>query len=161
MSDTAVALELDVNGERQTVLARSDDTLLSVLRERLALTGAKRGCDQGVCGACTVLVDGGPQRACLRLAVDCTGQRIVTVEGLAAPSAPSALQQAFAAHGAVQCGYCTPGMIVSLSDLLARNARPSAGEIRGAISGHLCRCSGYAKAVAAALWATGQGETQR
>ncbi len=153
MSGAPVALELDVNGEVRSAAVRVADTLLAVLRERLALTGAKRGCDQGVCGACTVLIDGAPQRACLRLAVDCAGQRIVTVEGLAAPSAPTVLQRAFVDHGAIQCGFCTPGMIVTLSALLARKVPPDAAEIREAIAGHLCRCSGYVKALAAASWA--------
>jgi carbon-monoxide dehydrogenase small subunit len=146
-----VALALTINGEHEQVLVGPGDTLLTVLREQLALTGAKRGCDQGVCGACTVLVDNVPQRACLRLAIDCEDQSITTVEGLARADSTGALQKSLAAHGAVQCGFCTPGIVVALSALLARQANPRAEEVRGALSGHLCRCSGYAKIVEAVL----------
>jgi carbon-monoxide dehydrogenase small subunit len=153
MSGGRIAATLDVNGEAADVMLATEDTLLTVLRERLALTGAKRGCDQGVCGACTVLVDGAPQRACLRLAIDCVGQAIVTIEGLDA----TPVQAALAAGGAVQCGFCTPGVVVSLAALFQTTAAPSHAEIRAAISGNLCRCSGYAKIVEAALAAAGGG----
>ncbi len=148
MSAARLAMTLSVNGEAQDVLARTEDTLLAVLREQLALTGAKRGCDQGVCGACTVLIDGAPQRACLRLAVDCAGQGIVTVEGL---GPTTRIQAALARLGAVQCGYCTPGIVLALEALFKSAPRPNRAAIRAAISGNLCRCTGYAKIVEAAL----------
>jgi carbon-monoxide dehydrogenase small subunit len=126
-----------------------------VLRDQLQLTAAKRGCNQGVCGACTVLIDGWPQRACLSLAANCEGAAITTLEGLQRDAALTALQAAFAAAGAVQCGFCTPGILISALWLLARQPRPSVDQIRESLSGNLCRCTGYRKivdAVAAAEW---------
>jgi carbon-monoxide dehydrogenase small subunit len=140
-------VELQVNGERETVALDAGRTLLEVLRERLALTGTKLGCNQGVCGSCTVLIDGKPARSCLVLAVRCAGRAITTIEGLGDGAAPSPVQQAFIETGAVQCGYCTPGMILTAEALLKRKKRPALDEIREAISGNLCRCSGYAKIV--------------
>jgi carbon-monoxide dehydrogenase small subunit len=140
-----MSIVLNVNGEDRAVEARPSDTLLEVLRERLALTGAKRGCNQGVCGACTVLLDGRPVRACLSLSVNCTGRAITTVEGLSSNGRPSPLQQAFLDAGAVQCGFCTPGMLMSAQALLDENPKPSLGEVRHALAGNLCRCSGYRK----------------
>ena len=138
-------LTLSVNGESRRLAARLEDTLLTVLRDALGLTGAKRGCNQGVCGACTVLVDSRPVRACLTLAHACSGRDIRTIEG--ADAIAEALQRAFEEANAVQCGFCTPGMILSASALLAE--RPDAGveEIRSALSGNLCRCTGYRKIV--------------
>ncbi len=153
MNEDGVALRLRVNGADRAVLAGPGETLLTVLREGLGLTGAKRGCDQGVCGACTVLADGRPIRACLALGANVTGLEITTVEGLAGDGPPTPLQQAFIDGAALQCGFCTPGMIVSLAPLFAGNARPGRDEIREAISGNLCRCTGYAKIVAAAATA--------
>jgi carbon-monoxide dehydrogenase small subunit len=141
------ACELHINGTRRTTLVEGSDTLLTVLRDRLGMTGAKRGCNQGVCGACTVLIDGEPKRSCLSLALNCNGQVIVTIEGFSRDRIGAALQNAFATTGAVQCGFCTPGMLVSAHGLLADFSDPTDDEIRAGISGNLCRCSGYRKIV--------------
>jgi len=140
---------LTINGESRRLEAAPTDTLLTVLRDGLGLTGAKRGCNQGVCGACTVLVDGQPMRACLSLAVNCTGRSIVTVEGLAEDGEPNRIQQAFIDTGAVQCGFCTPGMVLSAYALLQENPHPSEADIRVGLSGNLCRCTGYRRIVEA------------
>ncbi len=145
------AIELEINGTACDVRASGSDTLLTVIRDQLLLTGTKRGCNQGVCGACTVLSDGRPVRSCLSLALDCEDRRVDTIEGLTAHPAMQALQQAFISAGAFQCGFCTPGMLVSAFDLLQRNRRPSSGDVRGALSGNLCRCTGYKKIVEAVL----------
>jgi carbon-monoxide dehydrogenase small subunit len=145
------AIELEINGTACDVRASGSDTLLTVIRDQLLLTGTKRGCNQGVCGACTVLSDGRPVRSCLSLALDCEDRRVETIEGLTAHPVMQALQQAFIAAGAFQCGFCTPGMLVSAFDLLQRNRRPSSGDVRGALSGNLCRCTGYKKIVEAVL----------
>lgn len=142
-----ILVELDVNGELAEVPARPAATLLDVLRDGLHLTGSKRGCDQGVCGACTVLVDGRPARACLMLAVDCEGREITTIEGLRGSPETAALQKALADGAAIQCGYCTPGIVLSLVDLARRGEGASTDEVRRAISGNICRCSGYVKIV--------------
>ncbi len=134
-------LTLSINGEQRRMEARLDDTLLTVLRDGLQLTGAKRGCNQGVCGACTVLVDSRPVRACLTLAHTCSGSDIRTIEG--ANAMTEALQRAFEEANAVQCGFCTPGMILSAAALLAERPDAGAEEIRAALSGNLCRCTGY------------------
>ena len=151
----ALRYSLIVNGADRPIAAPAAATLLEVLRTDLALTGTKRGCDQGVCGACTVLADGRPVRACLMLAANCPGREIVTVEGLGSGAALNDLQEAFVAEGAIQCGFCTPGMLLSVTALL--DARPGAtvAEIREAISGNLCRCSGYTKIVEAVGRLTG------
>ena len=140
-------VDLTVNGERETLSVQSTETLLDALRLRLGLNGTKLGCNQGVCGSCTVLVDGKPGRACLMLAVACRGRELVTIEGVAANGKPSPVQQAFIETGAVQCGYCSPGMILTTEALLKRHKKPSIDAIREALSGNLCRCSGYAKIV--------------
>lgn len=142
-----IAVELDVNGERQSVSFGADETLLDVLRTRLGLAGTKLGCNQGVCGSCTVLIDGTPARSCLILAASCRGRAITTIEGIADGAKASIVQQAFIESGAVQCGFCTPGMILTAEALLRRRQKPSLPEIREALSGNLCRCSGYAKIV--------------
>jgi carbon-monoxide dehydrogenase small subunit len=142
-----IAVELAVNGERETVSVGATETLLDALRTRLALTGTKLGCNQGVCGSCTVLIDGKPARSCLLLAAGCRGRAITTIEGVGTVAAPSAVQQAFIEAGAVQCGYCTPGMVLAAEALLKRKKAPSIPEIREALSGNLCRCSGYTKIV--------------
>ena len=154
MSDH-VSYSLTVNGADYPVAAPASTTLLDVLRITLALTGTKRGCDQGVCGACTVLADGKPVRACLMLAATCPGREITTVEGLSSDGALSELQEAFVDEGAIQCGFCTPGMLLTIESLLADRPHPTVAEIREAISGNLCRCSGYTKIVEAVGRLTG------
>ncbi len=156
MSD-ALTIEILVNGELESVIVRPEETLVTTLRERLFLTGTKRGCDQGVCGACTVLLDGQPVRGCLTLAASCIGREVTTIEGLEHSGAPSAVQAAFAETGAIQCGFCTPGMILAVTALLAETPDPDVPEVREAIAGNLCRCSGYTKIVEAALMAAGGG----
>ena len=136
-------LSLTVNGEVRDVVCAGYKTLLEVLREDLGLTGTKHGCELGECGACAVLVDGRPTLACLQLAVDCGDAEITTVEGLAHGPELSPLQAAFADHGAAQCGYCTPGILVTAQALLERNPHPTRGQIAEALSGNLCRCTGY------------------
>jgi carbon-monoxide dehydrogenase small subunit len=136
---------LSVNGESNQVAFEPYKTLLEVLREDMDLTGTKHGCELGECGACTLLVDGVPVMSCLYLAAEAEGQEITTVEGLADHGVPSALQRAFAATGGAQCGYCTPGMLMSGTALLDANQDPGRDEIRQALSGNLCRCTGYTK----------------
>jgi aerobic-type carbon monoxide dehydrogenase small subunit (CoxS/CutS family) len=138
-------LELEVNGERQEVAFAPHKTLLEVLREDLGLTGTKHGCELGECGACTVLIDGQPELSCLVLGLECEGRRILTVEGLQAGPDPHPLQQAFAELGAAQCGYCTPGILCAAKALLGEHPRATREEIREALSGNLCRCTGYLK----------------
>ena len=140
-----VHLRLRVNGEVQETAFAPHKTLLEVLREDLGLTGTKHGCELGECGTCTVLLDGRPQLSCLVLALECEDRPIVTVEGLAIGPRPHPLQMAFAELGAAQCGYCTPGILCAASDLLERNPQPTRQEIREALSGNLCRCTGYIK----------------
>ncbi len=142
------SLGLSINGARRVVDANPGDTLLEVLR-REGYTGVKKGCGSGDCGACTVLLDGRAVNACLVLAVKADGRAILTIEGLADGEALHPIQAAFLDEGAVQCGYCTPGMVLSAYDLLSRNPAPSEGEIREAISGNLCRCTGYVKQIRA------------
>ena len=140
---------LRVNGEIFEVETYAHRTLLEVLRNELGFTGTKRGCDQGECGACTVLLDGNPVNACLILVPDAEDKDIQTVEGLAEDDKLHPLQKAFINHGAIQCGFCTPGMILSAKALLDKNPDPSEMEVKEAISGNLCRCTGYAKIVKA------------
>jgi carbon-monoxide dehydrogenase small subunit len=142
-------LGLRVNGDDHQLLLAVHRTLLEVLREDLGLTGTKHGCELGECGTCTVLVDGEPQLSCLVLPVQIEGRAVTTVEGLADGSELTSLQRAFAELGAAQCGYCTPGMLLSATALLAANPHPSHGEIREALAGNLCRCTGYSKIVEA------------
>jgi carbon-monoxide dehydrogenase small subunit len=138
-----VQLNLSVNGETAEVSFAPYKTLLEVLREDLGLTGTKHGCELGECGACAVLVDGEPQLSCLLLAVECEGRNLETVEGLARGAELHPLQAAFADLGAAQCGYCTPGLLMTAKALLEREPKPSRERIREAISGNLCRCTGY------------------
>jgi carbon-monoxide dehydrogenase small subunit len=138
-----VSLELSVNGEVQRVFVAPYKTLLEVLREDLRLTGTKHGCELGECGACAVLVDGEPVLSCLTLAVACEGREIFTVEGLDRDGALHPLQEAFADLGGSQCGYCTPGILVTAKALLDRVGEPTREQIREALSGCLCRCTGY------------------
>ncbi len=140
-----VHLALRVNGETQEVAFLPHKTLLEVLREDLGLTGTKHGCELGECGTCTVLVDGQPVLACLALAAEMEGRAIETVEGLQEGNELHALQTTFADLGAAQCGYCTPGILMTAKALLAANPRPQREEIRAALAGNLCRCTGYIK----------------
>lgn len=150
-----MTLALTINGKARQVQADLGDTLLTVLRDQLLLTAAKRGCNQGVCGACTILVDGRPQRACLSLAANCEGAAITTLEGLQRDAAMTRLQQAFATSGAVQCGFCTPGILISAHWLLGQKPDAKASDIRAGLSGNLCRCTGYTKIVEAVEAAAG------
>ena len=140
---TKELLHLRVNGEPHTVAAEPHHTLLEVLREELQLTGTKHGCELGECGACTVLVDGVPVLSCLTLPSQLGSAEVTTVEGLASGATLHPLQTAFAEEGAAQCGYCTPGMLMAAKALLDANRRPTRDEIAFAISGNLCRCTGY------------------
>jgi carbon-monoxide dehydrogenase small subunit len=147
-------IDLNVNGEIREVLIEPRTTLLHVLREDLGLTGTKQACDTGDCGACTVLINGKPAVSCLTLAIEVQEREILTIEGLCRNGKLHPLQQAFVDHFAVQCGFCTPGMILSAKALLGENPHPSEEEIREAISGNLCRCTGYVKIVEAIIAAT-------
>jgi carbon-monoxide dehydrogenase small subunit len=149
-------IALDVNGERTELLLPVHKTLLEVLREDMQLTGTKHGCELGECGTCTVLVDGRPELSCLVLPVQVEGRAITTIEGLAAGSTLHPLQQAFAELGAAQCGYCTPGILLSAKSLLETNTKPSRDEIREALAGNLCRCTGYTKILEAVELAAGR-----
>jgi aerobic-type carbon monoxide dehydrogenase small subunit (CoxS/CutS family) len=141
----AVTRTLQVNGEARTVAFPVHHTLLEVLREELALTGTKHGCELGECGTCTVLVDGRPVLSCLVLAAEVEGRAIETVEGLADGNALHPLQRTFADLGAAQCGYCTPGILMAAKALLAAKPSPSRADVRAALAGNLCRCTGYQK----------------
>ena len=138
-------LALTVNGEIRDVIVPVHKTLLEVLREDLNLTGTKHGCELGECGTCTILVDGEPVLSCLALPVECQGRQIKTVEGMADGGRLHPLQQAFAELGAAQCGYCTPGILLTAQALLAENPTPTRDEVRVALAGNLCRCTGYTK----------------
>jgi aerobic carbon-monoxide dehydrogenase small subunit len=140
-------ITLTVNGVEEQVDVPANMTLLSLLRDKLALTGTKNGCTAGECGACTVLIDGEPVNSCMVLAVECEGAHVVTVEGLAHDGQLDTLQQTLIDKGAVQCGFCTPGMLISARALLNRNPDPTEAEIKEALVGNLCRCTGYVRIV--------------
>jgi carbon-monoxide dehydrogenase small subunit len=140
-------INLTINGSLEKVVVESNLTLLRMLREKLALTGTKNGCATGECGACTVLLDGEPVNSCMVLAVECDGAHIVTVEGLADDTQLDPLQEAIIQEGGVQCGFCTPGILISARALLNRNSHPSKEDIREALVGNLCRCTGYVRIV--------------
>ena len=142
-------LELSVNDEIYEIAVKPNDTLLEVLREKLGLVGTKEACGLGECGACTVLMNGRPVLSCLTLALDAAGTRITTIEGICPGEGLDPLQEAFVTHGAVQCGYCTPAMILTAKELLQRVESPTEEQIKEAISGNLCRCTGYVKIVEA------------
>jgi carbon-monoxide dehydrogenase small subunit len=151
MSDARVPIALTVNGRLTQLNVRAHHTLLEVLRDDLGLTGTKECCAEGECGACTVLLEGRAVDSCLVLGVEADGQSVVTIEGLAKDGELDALQQAFLDAGAVQCGFCIPGMIVAATDLLARNANPTEDEIKEGMAGNLCRCAGYSRIIDAVL----------
>jgi carbon-monoxide dehydrogenase small subunit len=140
-------IHLNINNEDYDVIAQPGESLLDLLRNRLNLTGTKKGCNEGDCGACTVILGGRAVNACLVLAVEAEGQEILTIEGLAHGPEMHPLQAAFIKHGGFQCGFCTPGMLLSAKALLDENPNPTDEEIRRGISGNLCRCTGYAKIV--------------
>jgi len=140
-----VVVQLDVNGEKHELLVPVHKTLLEVLREDMQLTGTKHGCELGECGTCTVLIDGKPHLSCLALPIQLQGRSITTIEGMADGSELHPLQTAFAELGAAQCGYCSPGILLSARSLLEENPRPTRDEIREALAGNLCRCTGYVK----------------
>jgi 4-hydroxybenzoyl-CoA reductase subunit gamma len=142
-------LRVTVNGRPREDAVADHALLIDYLREELGLTGSKRGCDGGECGACTVLIDGEPRLACITLAVRCEGSRVETIEALAAHGRMSRLQRAFHEKLGTQCGFCTPGMIMAAEALLRRNPAPSEAQIREALSGNLCRCTGYVKIIEA------------
>ncbi len=146
-------LELSVNGEVYELAVACQETLLEVLRNRLGLTGTKEGCGTGECGSCTVLLEGEPVLACLLLAVDCEGRKIETIEGQAVEGHLSPVQEAFLEKGAVQCGFCTPGMVMASTALLKRNPQPSEEDVKESLEGHLCRCTGYNKIMESVLHA--------
>jgi carbon-monoxide dehydrogenase small subunit len=151
------SLTLTVNNETHKVTTLPNRTLLELLRDDLQLTGAKEGCGEGACGSCTVLVDGQPVRSCLTLAVAMEGRKITTIEGLAQGGKLHPVQAAFVEQHAIQCGFCSPGMILTAQALLNDNPIPAEGEIRRAISGNVCRCTGYAKIVKAVQSLAGEG----
>ncbi len=154
---TTHTITVTVNGAKERLDVPSNMTLLKMLREKLALTGVKNGCEAGECGACTVLLDGEPVNSCMVLAVETDGHEILTVEGLAPEGELSPLQQAFIEHNAVQCGYCTPGMLMSATALLQRNPHPTETEIKEALVGNLCRCTGYVRIIKAIQSVAEQG----
>jgi carbon-monoxide dehydrogenase small subunit len=142
---------LNVNGEKYTRAVKANTLLVNLLRDELDLTGTKKGCELGDCGSCTVLLDGKPVNSCLILALEADGHEITTIEGLAQNDKLDKLQEAFIKHTAIQCGYCTPGMIMSAKALLTRNPHPTEEEVREAIAGNLCRCTGYVNIVKAIM----------
>jgi len=145
------SINLKINGEPYEVSVKPNTTLLDLLRDEIGLTGTKKGCDTGQCGACTVLLDGKSINSCLVLAVDANGKEVLTIEGLASDGKLHPLQEAFIQEGAVQCGYCTSGMILSAKALLDENPTPKEEEVKKAIAGNLCRCTGYIRIVKAIL----------
>lgn len=156
-------VNVTVNGRRREDAVADHTLLIDYLREQLGLTGTKRGCDGGECGACTVLIDGQPQLSCIALACRCDGREVSTIESLATEGRLSALQTAFHQKLGTQCGFCTPGMIMAAHALLLREPNPTEEQIREALSGNLCRCTGYVKIIesvqaAAAAWASATGE---
>ena len=144
-----IKIQVTVNGSKETLDVPSNLSLLNMLRENLTLTGTKSGCEAGECGACTVLLEGEPVNSCMVLAVECSGLSVETIEGLSEEERMKKLQQAFMDVNAIQCGFCTPGMLISAFALLKRNPDPSDEEIRMALLGNLCRCTGYERIISA------------
>src|SRR5512147_2397324 len=163
--DGRARITLTVNGEQRDIAFDDYKTLLEVLREDLALTGTKHGCELGECGTCAVLVDGRPVLSCLYLGLECEGRRVETIEGMATAAGLHPLQKAFADLGAAQCGYCTPGFLLTAKALLDANPRPTLAEIKEALAGNLCRCTGYVKIFEAvelaAAWMRGEAAEPR
>jgi carbon-monoxide dehydrogenase small subunit len=153
-------IELKINGDTYEVLVSSNQTLLEVLRDKLGLMGTKRGCDLGACGTCTVLIDGEGYLSCITLALDAVGKEITTIEGLSQEGGLHPLQRAFVENGAIQCGFCTPGMILTAKALLDEEERPTEKSIRKKMAGNLCRCTGYKKIVEAVLSVAKQTEME-
>lgn len=153
-----VRIVLSINGTEYHVTTQTNRTLTEVLREDLGLLGTKIGCNKGECGACTVIINGRSVTSCLVLAVQADGATITTIEGLARDGKPSPIEQAFVEEGAVQCGFCTPGMVMSTEALLSSNPHPTEAEIKTALEGNLCRCTGYAKIIAAVQKASQHNE---
>ena len=149
-------VSITVNGDEYTRVIKANTLLVNFLREELDLTGTKRGCEMGDCGSCTVLLNGKPVDSCLVLAVEADGQEVTTIEGVATVDGLDKIQEEFIKNGGLQCGYCTPGMILSAKALLAKNPKPTEQEVREAIAGNLCRCTGYVLIVKSILAASGQ-----
>ncbi len=147
---------IKVNGDNYTRVVKANTLLVNFLRNELDLTGTKKGCELGDCGSCTVLMDGKPVNSCIVLAVEADGHEFTTIEGLAQSEKLDSIQESFVENASVQCGYCTPGMIMSAKALLARNPHPTEQEVREAIAGNLCRCTGYVNIVKAILAAAGK-----
>lgn len=147
---------LNVNGDQHELYLDTRKTLLDVLRGDLGLMGAHRGCDAGECGACTVHLDGLPTASCLVLATECDGARVVTVEGITSDGELNRLQRALVEEGGIQCGFCTPGVVMSAMALLSENSNPSESEVRAALAGNLCRCTGYLKIIQAVMNVAGE-----
>jgi len=154
---TERTVTLSINEEQMTLSVPVEITLLELVRDELGLTGTKCGCDTGECGSCTVLIDGRPYRSCLTLAVELEGKRMITIEGLATGKELDPIQKAFIDHQAIQCGFCSPGMILTAWSLLAENPKPTRDEVRKGLAGNICRCTGYQKIVEAVLSAAGKG----
>jgi len=159
-AETGVAVAFSVNGVDNRLEVDSGETLLRTLRDRLYLTGTKEGCVEGECGACTVLVDGKPVDSCILATAALEGRRVLTVEGLSMDGKLSSLQQEFINHGAVQCGFCTPGILMTLTALLDENPSPVPSEVREALVGNICRCTGYRQIVDAVVAAVVTGKRQ-
>lgn len=153
-------IEIKLNGEWHRVEVMAQETLLSVLRDKLEATEVKNGCGKGDCGACAVILNGKAVNSCLTLAVQANGKEVITLRGIGSEEKPHALQKSFVQHGAIQCGFCTPGMIVSAKALLDRSPRPTREEIKETISGNLCRCTGYKKIVEAVQDVVLKGQSQ-
>jgi aerobic-type carbon monoxide dehydrogenase small subunit (CoxS/CutS family) len=160
LDETATVIRLRVNGDRRDCAVTNGTTLLEALRYGLGLTGSKQGCDKGDCGACTVLIDGRPRLSCLTLAVEAEGRKVTTIEGLAKGGQVHKVQDAFDLCGALQCGFCQSGMMLSAAALLERTPRPTREEIKAALAGNLCRCTGYTQIVDAVEVASGQREVK-
>ena len=159
MADETLDLATTINGRTERLTVAPRDMLIDLLRERLGLTGTKLACDRGACSACTVWLDGAPVASCMLLAIDVGARKVTTIEGLAQGDTLHPVQSAFIAHDAMQCGFCTPGLVMSCAALLEKNPHPSLDEVKAAIGGHLCRCGTYPHVIAAVLDAARNGRT--